>query len=132
MLLLYVHTRLFNTMSKDMRMNRDIQARMVVDARVKLLGLTQAEFADYLNDNNDLTSLKFNQSTISKYERGIYKVPAEVMLECQKLQSKTYSITAYSIDRIVEKLSNLNPHKDFDLLKGIDLILDQRMALNPN
>lgn len=111
-----------------MSMNRKDQAQLVYGARVKRLGLTQTEFAEYLNENNSLTRSRFDQSTISKYEKGIYKVPAEVMLICNRFYEDDNFIAAYSIESVVRKIRALSSTENFDLLRSFDVILEQTMG----
>ena len=104
------------------------QVKNLIRVRVYDLGFTQHEFADYLNLNNDLTETRFTQSTVSKYENGKYKIPAEVLVICDRINSKKNILPKYPIERIIQKLEKLNPDRDFDLLRSLDVILERRVA----
>lgn len=98
-------------------------ADIVREARVDVLRISQAEFAEYLNKNRKIEDKRCTQSGVSKYENGKYKVPSDVLLVCQKITKRLKSEKEYAVNSIIGKLLALDPESNQKVLKNIERIL---------
>lgn len=98
----------------------------VKHVRLNKLKLSQAEFAEYLNKNNEVEATNLKQSTISKYESKSYAVPADILLHCLNIQESIHSKVEYPVENIVQQIKKLDPIKDFKLFELIELIVQKK------
>ena len=101
-------------------------SQKIYDIRRNHLRYSQIEFANYLNQSPQIKRENFTQSTISKYESGEYKIPADILLHCIKLERSKYSKKEYSKQKIIEKILSLDEKNDALFLHTLGLLCEQK------
>ena len=100
-------------------------SKIIRSTRKEILSQSQKKFAIHLSKESSIKSSNITQSTISKYENGLYETPSDILIYCQKKRKEKYSNLEYSKNEIIEKIKIVDSKIHKHSLRAIGIILEQ-------